>query len=178
MEWTFKGSKLQRVRCCCLAPSNTLDEISASNYATNIVEAFLKKISELVGWVSRGHTLIVIATAPFKAFSYTNKRLNIVLQLDQQEPFAGVAFEPATGEAGGVLRSSFHPRFDSARSERASILRDLELQDYCSSTKSIKITFRQRSACRRLQENWKWLRYFCSSVTEGRTRIDRQCSLF
>ena len=39
-----------------------------------------------------------IATAPFKAFSYTNKRLNIVLQLDQQEPFAGVAFETATGE--------------------------------------------------------------------------------
>ncbi len=79
-------------------PSNTLIEISSQGYHENFVNAFRKKISELVEWASRGHSLIVITSTPINPITYVSGGKQLSHRLDQEEPFAGVTFERATGK--------------------------------------------------------------------------------
>ena len=70
-------------------PSNTLIEISSQGYHENFVNAFRKKISELVEWASRGHSLIVITSTPINPITYVSGGKQLSHRLDELSPNLG-----------------------------------------------------------------------------------------
>lgn len=81
------------------ANQTLMTEVAASNpILMRNVEAYQTRLANLIKWLGRGHTLVVI-TSPLKTISYPNTSgvlKSFVLQ--EHSPFSGMSIEEARGE--------------------------------------------------------------------------------